>query len=43
MLAIDENTITDAALEQMSATSDRRLKQIMAALSAPPACFRAGG
>jgi protocatechuate 3,4-dioxygenase beta subunit len=32
MLAIDQNTITDAALEQMSATPDPRLKQIMAAL-----------
>jgi hydroxyquinol 1,2-dioxygenase len=32
MLAIDEKTITDAALEQMSATPDPRLKQIMAAL-----------
>lgn len=32
MLAIDENTITDAALEQMGATPDPRLKQIMAAL-----------
>jgi hydroxyquinol 1,2-dioxygenase len=32
MLAIDEKTITDAALEQMAATPDPRLKQIMAAL-----------
>ena len=32
MLAIDENTITDAALEQMGATPDLRLKQVMAAL-----------
>src|ERR1700679_1876317 len=31
MLAIDENTITDAAIEQMSSTPDPRLKQIMAA------------
>jgi hydroxyquinol 1,2-dioxygenase len=32
MRAIDENTITDAALEQMSTTPDPRLRQIMAAL-----------
>jgi len=32
MLAIDEKTITDAALDQMSATPDARLKEIMAAL-----------
>src|SRR2546423_13614126 len=32
MRAIDENTITDAALEQMAATPNRRLKEIMAAL-----------
>jgi len=32
MLAIDEKTITDAALDQMSATPDPRLKEIMAAL-----------
>jgi len=32
MLAIDEQTITDAALEQMSETRDPRLKQIMACL-----------
>jgi hydroxyquinol 1,2-dioxygenase len=32
MFAIDENTITDAALEQMSATPDARLKEIMSAL-----------
>jgi hydroxyquinol 1,2-dioxygenase len=32
MRAIDEHTITDAALEQMSSTPDPRLKQIMAAL-----------
>jgi protocatechuate 3,4-dioxygenase beta subunit len=32
MRVIDENTITDAALEQMSGTPDPRLKQIMAAL-----------
>src|SRR5579884_3559500 len=32
MVAIDENTITDAALEQMSATADPRLKEIMSAL-----------
>lgn len=32
MLAIDENTITDAALEQMGATPDPRLRQIMAAM-----------
>src|SRR5580704_4653758 len=32
MRAIDEHTITDAALEQMSATPNPRLKEIMAAL-----------
>ncbi len=32
MLAIDEKTITDAALDQMSATPDPRLKEVMAAL-----------
>jgi hydroxyquinol 1,2-dioxygenase len=32
MLAIDENTITDAALAQMSSTPDARLKEIMSAL-----------
>jgi hydroxyquinol 1,2-dioxygenase len=32
MLAIDEKTITDAALEQMSGTPNERLKEIMAAL-----------
>lgn len=32
MRAIDHNTITDAAIEQMSATPDPRLKQIMEAL-----------
>jgi len=32
MRAIDENTITDAALEQMSGTPNPRLKQIMASL-----------
>ena len=32
MFAIDENTITDAALAQMSATPDPRLKEIMSAL-----------
>ncbi|MEP6961752.1 MAG: dioxygenase, partial [Acidobacteriota bacterium] len=32
MRAIDHNTITDAALEQMSSTSDPRLKQIMESL-----------
>jgi hydroxyquinol 1,2-dioxygenase len=32
MRAIDHNTITDAALEQMSATPDARLKQIMEGL-----------
>ena len=32
MRVIDENTITDAALEQMSSTSDPRLRTIMAAL-----------
>jgi len=32
MRAIDENTITDAALEQMSTTGDPRLKQIMESL-----------
>jgi hydroxyquinol 1,2-dioxygenase len=31
MLAIDENTITDAAIEQMAATKDERFKEIMAA------------
>ena len=31
MRAIDENTITDAAIEQMSSTRNPRLKQIMAA------------
>jgi hypothetical protein len=34
MKAIDHNTITDAALEQMSGTSDPRLKQIMVLLCA---------
>src|ERR1700753_607705 len=33
MLAIDEQTITQAALEQMASTPDPRLKQIMAALT----------
>ena len=32
MKAIDENTITDAVLEQMSSTSDARMKQVMASL-----------
>ena len=32
MRAIDENTITDAVLEQMSSTPDARLKQVMASL-----------
>ena len=32
MRAIDQNTITDAALEQMSSTPDPRFKQIMASL-----------
>ena len=32
MRVIDENTITDAALEQMSATPNPRLKEIMASL-----------
>jgi protocatechuate 3,4-dioxygenase beta subunit len=32
MRAIDHNTITDAALEQMSSTADPRLKQIMEGL-----------
>src|SRR5580658_5927352 len=32
MFAIDENTITDAALAQMSATANPRLKEIMSAL-----------
>ena len=32
MKVIDENTITDAALEQMSSTPNPRLKQIMASL-----------
>ena len=32
MFAIDENTITDAAIQQMSGTSDPRLKQIMDSL-----------
>jgi len=31
MLAIDENTITDAAIEQMATTKDQRFKQIMEA------------
>jgi protocatechuate 3,4-dioxygenase beta subunit len=31
MLAIDENTITDAAIEQMASTKDQRFKQIMEA------------
>src|ERR1700733_12243993 len=31
MRAIDENTITDAAIEQMSSTQNPRLKEIMAA------------
>ena len=30
--AIDENTITDAAIEQMASTPDPRLKRIMASL-----------
>ena len=33
MRAIDENTITEAALEQMASTPNPRLKQIMAALT----------
>jgi len=33
MRAIDENTITDAAIEQMAATPNPRLKQIMAVLT----------
>jgi len=33
MRAIDENTITEAALEQMASTPDPRLKEIMAALT----------
>src|ERR1700759_5518772 len=32
MRAIDHNTITDAAIEQMSTTPDPRLKQIMESL-----------
>jgi hydroxyquinol 1,2-dioxygenase len=32
MRVIDENTITDAALEQMSSTPNQRLKEIMASL-----------
>jgi len=32
MRVIDENTITDAALEQMSSTSNPRMKEIMASL-----------
>lgn len=32
MRAIDENTITDAVLEQMSSTSDARLRHVMASL-----------
>src|ERR1700675_1723037 len=32
MRAIDENTITDAALEQMSSTPNPRLKEIMRSL-----------
>ncbi len=32
MRAIDHNTITDAALDQMSGTSDPRLKEIMESL-----------
>ena len=32
MRAIDENTITDAVLEQMSSTPDPRMKQVMASL-----------
>lgn len=32
MRAIDENTITDAAIEQMATTKDQRLKEIMATL-----------
>ena len=35
MRAIDENTITDAALEQMSGTPDPRLREIMESLGAP--------
>ena len=31
MRAIDENTITDAAIEQMDSTKNPRLKKIMAA------------
>jgi len=32
MKAIDHNTITEVALEQMSTTADTRLKQIMESL-----------
>ena len=32
MRVIDENTITDAALEQMSSTPNPRMKEIMASL-----------
>jgi hydroxyquinol 1,2-dioxygenase len=32
MRVIDENTVTDAVLEQMSTTSDARLKEVMASL-----------
>ena len=32
MRVIDENTVTDAVLEQMSSTADPRLKEVMAAL-----------
>jgi hydroxyquinol 1,2-dioxygenase len=32
MLAIDENAITDVALEQMASTPDLRLKRIMESL-----------
>ena len=33
MRAIDEHTITEAALDQMASTPDPRLKEIMAALT----------
>ena len=32
MRLIDENTVTDAVLEQMASTSDARLKEVMGAL-----------
>jgi hypothetical protein len=36
MRVIDENTVTDAVLEQMSGTADPRLKEVMSQIF--PAC-----